>query len=139
MLSQSETHFVTAFQILIPVYIGLQRRFPAQEPFFPQLLLYALEHPANPRPTPRNRPRKRRIHRPIQQKSQQTTKTKIPKALCGAGKALRTCRKSGTAILAVRFTRQSARRKKANCRARMALRRMGKMPMPRQNGFSYAF
>ncbi|HLB73852.1 MAG TPA: hypothetical protein VJJ98_07520 [Sedimentisphaerales bacterium] len=60
----------------------------------------------------------------------------------------------GTAILAVRFTRVSARRKKTNWRARMALRRMGKphwprrkaslaglagMPMPRQNGFSYTF
>ncbi|MBN2272185.1 MAG: hypothetical protein JXN61_16350 [Sedimentisphaerales bacterium] len=54
---------------------------------------------------------------------------------------------SGTAILAVRFMRWSARGKKANCRARpvpsivegMALRHMGKMPMPQQNDFSYTF
>ncbi|MBN2271539.1 MAG: hypothetical protein JXN61_13055 [Sedimentisphaerales bacterium] len=53
--------------------------------------------------------------------------------------------RSGTAILALCFTRESARRKKTNYRARpvpsivegMALRRMGKMPMPQQKGFSH--
>jgi len=44
---------------------------------------------------------------------------------------------SGTAISGMRFKKESARRKKSNYRAKMALRRMGKMPMPRKKGFPH--
>ena len=68
------------------------------------------------------------------------------------GIRLRARVRGDTAILAVYFTSQAARREKSNCRARphgprrkasltglvgMALRRMGKMPMPQENGFSH--
>jgi len=46
------------------------------------------------------------------------------------------CLRSGTGIFGVRFKKGSARRKRANCRAKMALRRMGRMPMLREEGFS---
>jgi len=50
---------------------------------------------------------------------------------------LRGCLRSGTSIVVVRFTREAACRRKTNCRARMALGRMGKMPMPRETGWPW--
>lgn len=89
MLSESETHFATAFQIVIPTYVGLPRRFPPLEPFFLQLLLYALKDLCqNVGQQLEFNPPKRKIHRPFRQKSKQACQTKRQKALRGAGKGL---------------------------------------------------